>query len=38
MDMYYINLDHREDRNNDFLKCMSDLDVPVEKIQRNAAD
>lgn len=35
--IYYINLDHRKDRNDDFLKCMSDLDVPVEKIQRISA-
>ena len=32
--IYYINLDHRTDRKNDFLKCMSDLDVPEHKIQR----
>ena len=35
--IYYINLDHREDRNREFLECMSDLDVPVEKIQRISA-
>ena len=32
--IYYINLDHRPDRNSEFLKCMEDLNVVPEKIQR----
>jgi len=32
--IYYINLDHRTDRNTEFLKCMEDLNIPSEKIQR----
>jgi len=32
--IYYINLDHRVDRNNDFLNCMNDLNIPLTKIQR----
>lgn len=32
--IYYINLDHREDRNREFLECMRDLQVPTQKIHR----
>jgi GR25 family glycosyltransferase involved in LPS biosynthesis len=32
--IYYINLDYRTDRNTEFLKCMEDLNIPSEKIQR----
>jgi glycosyl transferase family 25 len=32
--IYYINLDHRTDRNAQFLECMNDLEVPENKIQR----
>ena len=32
--IYYINLDHRTDRKDEFLKCMNDLEVPENKIQR----
>jgi len=32
--IYYINLEHRTDRNGEFLECMSDLQVPSEKIER----
>jgi glycosyl transferase family 25 len=32
--IYYINLDHRTDRKDEFLKCMKDLEVPEDKIQR----
>ena len=32
--IYYINLTHRKDRNKEFIECMSDLDVPSNKLQR----
>jgi len=32
--IYYINLEHRKDRNDEFLECMKDLGVPSEKLQR----
>jgi glycosyl transferase family 25 len=32
--IYYINLDHRTDRKGEFLKCMNDLEVSENKIQR----
>ena len=32
--IYYINLDHRTDRNKEFLDCMNDLHVSSEKIKR----
>jgi GR25 family glycosyltransferase involved in LPS biosynthesis len=35
--IYYINLDHRTDRNTQFLNCMNDLQIPKEKIQRITA-
>ena len=35
--IYYINLDKRIDRKQDFLTCMADLNVPSEKIERISA-
>jgi glycosyl transferase family 25 len=35
--IYYINLDHRTDRKEEFLRCMNDLEVPESKIQRISA-
>lgn len=35
--MYYINLDHREDRRNEFLEEMNRMGVPSHKIVRVAA-
>lgn len=32
--IYYINLEHRVDRNKEILDCMNDLGVPSEKLQR----
>ena len=32
--IYYINLDHRTDRNTEFLEEMKKANVPTEKIQR----
>jgi hypothetical protein len=32
--MYYINLDHREDRRNEFLEEMERMNVPSDKIVR----
>lgn len=32
--IYYINLDHRTDRNKEMLECLDDLNVPKEKIHR----
>ena len=32
--IYYINLDHRQDRNKEFLNCMNELHVPSDKIKR----
>ena len=32
--IYYINLEHRKDRNELFLETMNDLKVPTQKIER----
>jgi len=32
--IYYINLEHRKDRNEQLLETMKELNVPSEKIQR----
>ena len=32
--IYYINLDNRTDRKNEFLNCMNELQVPSEKVER----
>lgn len=32
--IYYINLDHREDRDKEFLEQMNEYDIPFEKIVR----
>lgn len=32
--IYYINLNKRTDRNTEFLECMNNLEVPLQKIQR----
>jgi hypothetical protein len=32
--VYYINLDHRKDRNSQFLKEMEKISMPTEKIKR----
>jgi len=35
--IYYINLDYRKDRSNEFLECMNDLQIPSHKIKRISA-